>query len=185
MRGEFLPANDGTCEFWVEGFSPEFAGKGLHAHEAYRDWRDQVHEAFQDLYGKRPFEMSEEGLDRWQILEDMFDVVGYRNEASVTVRQVGQVTQARPLPRRITWVDGTSEFVNLDDMPGEFASYKPGQPFEADVERDPLTWKIRTVRFVRRIRAIQPMADGELQVFWQSLPATSALPSSERSWTET
>ena len=185
LRGEFLSADDFTCEFWVDGFRPEFIGRGERAHDAYRDWRDQVHEAFQELYGKRPFEMNEEDQKRWQVLESFIDVVGYRNETPVVVRQVGQVTRTRPSHRRIEWVDGKSESVNLDDWPGEFASYKPGQPFEADVEHDPLTWKMRKVRFVRRVGAIHPMAEGELKRFWQSLPTTRSLPVSERDWTET
>jgi hypothetical protein len=185
VRGQFLSTNDFTCEFWVNGFSPEFIGKGARAHDAYRDWRDQVHEAFQELYGKRPFEMSEEEAARWQIIENVIDVVGYRNETPVVVRQVGHVTKTRPSHRQITWIDDKSESVNLDDWPGEFASYKPGQPFEADVEHDPLTGKMRKVRVVRRIGNIHPLASGELQKFWQSLPTTSSLPVSDRDWTET
>jgi len=184
IRGKFLPADEGTCVFWVKGFSPQFMGKGSRAHDAYRDWRDQVHEAFQELYGKRSFEMTEEELARWQILEDMIDVVGYHNETPIVVRQIGQVMQARPLPRRIKWIDGTTEPINLEDMPGEFARYKPGQPFEADVERDPVTWKIRKVRFVRRIGSVPALAAADLQKFWQGLPATNSLPTSNRKWTE-
>jgi hypothetical protein len=184
VRGEFLPCDDGTCEFWVDGFSPEFVGRGARADDAFRDWRDQVHEVFQDLYGKRPFEMSPEESQRWQVLEDTLDVVGYRNETPVVVREMGEVIQVRPQPRRIRWINGRTESVTLDNMPGEFASYKPGQPFEADVERDPLTWRLLKVRFIRRITAIHPMARGELEKFWQSLPVTSSLPASNRDWTE-
>jgi hypothetical protein len=183
--GEFLPTDDGTCEFWVDRFSPQFVGNGLRAHDAYRDWRDKIHEAFQDLYGKRPFEMNADDLERWQVIEEIVDVVGYRNETPVVVRQVGEVSQARPLPRRITWVDGKSELVSLEELPGEFASYKPGQPFEADVERDPLTWKMRKVRYIRRIKPIHPMKGGELERFWQTLPPTNSLPASDRDWTGT
>ena len=185
LNGEFLSAEDFTCEFWVDGFSPQFVGKGTRAHDAYRDWRDQVHEAFQDLYRKRPFEMSEEDTERWQVLENSIDVVGYRNETPVVIRQVGQVTRTRPKHRQITWIDGKTEPFNLDNWPGEFAGYKPGQPLEADVERDPLTWKMLSVRFVRRIGTIHPMTNDELKKFWQSLPTTSSLPASDRDWTET
>jgi hypothetical protein len=184
LQGEFLPVGDGTCEFWVERLSPQFVGRGARADEAYRDWRDRVHESFQDLYGKRPFEMTAEEVECWDILVSMLDVVAYRNEAPLLVRQVGRIVQARPLPRRVTWVDGRSETINLDDMPAEFASYKPGQPFEADVERDPMTFKIRRVRFVRRISEISPLKKAELERFWQSLPGTQSLPISTNKWTE-
>jgi hypothetical protein len=185
LRGEFLTADDFSCEFWVDEFSPSFIGKGLRARDAYRDWQDKVHEVFQDLYGKRPFEMDTKDLENWQILENTIDIVGYRNEAPILIRQIGKVYSARPSPRRIMWIDGNSEGVNLADWPSEFASYKPGQPFEADVEHDPLTWKMRKVRFVRRIGPVQSMSPGELQKFWQSLRSTNSLTVSTRNWTET
>ena len=155
----------------------------MRAHESYLDWRDRVHEAFQDLYRKRPFEMTEREQEQWRALQDAIDVVGYRNETPIVVRQIGKVSRAR-LPRQITWIDGKTETVALDDLPGEFASYKPGQPFEADVERDPLTWRLRKVRHVQRIHSIPPMAQAELQRFWATMPGTSSLPTSDRDWTE-
>lgn len=188
VHGEFLPCDDGTCELWVDGFSPEFVGRGRRAQDAFQDWRDRVHEAFQELYGKRPFEMTPEESDRWELLQDTLDVVGYRNATPVLVREVGavdKVFQAPPRPRRIRWIDDRTDMVSLDIMPGEFASYKVGQPFEADVERDPLTWKLVKVRSIRRIKTIHPMAKGELQEFWRSLPGTNTLPASMRDWAET
>jgi hypothetical protein len=184
LLGEFLPVDKGLCEFWVGGFSPTFIGNGVQALEAYHDWRDRVHEAFQSLYGKAAFELSEEEQQQWRVLENIIDVVGYRNETPVVVRQLGKVVQSRPLPRKIEWIDGKSEIVRLENMPGEFAGYKPGQPFEADVERDPLTWRLLRVRSIRRISTITPMTPAKLQEFWQSLPATNSLPISDRKWTE-
>lgn len=184
VRGHFLRVDGIACEFWVDGFSPCFVGRGVKTREAYLDWRDQVHETFQELYGKRPFEMTSEERERWHVLEHMIDVVSYRNETPIVVRQIGQVTQARPLPRQITWVDGRKDGVHLDLMPPEFAGYKPGQPFEADVERDPLTWKLRKVRHVQRISTIHPLSATELQKYWKSMPGTNTLPASDRDWTE-
>jgi hypothetical protein len=183
LRGEFIPVENSMCEFWVDGFSPTFVGKGIHAEEARRDWHDQVHESFQYLFGKPHFEMSEEELKQWKVLEDMIDVVGYRNETPVVVRQIGTVIRLRHL-RRIEWIDGKSDVVRFEDMPGEFAGYKSGQPFEADVERDPLSWKLLKVRSVRRISTIYPMPSGKLNEFWQSLPTTNSLPITDRKWTE-
>lgn len=181
--GEFISTRGGFWEFWVEGFSPAFIGQGRAAEEAYDNWRDQVHESFQDLYRKRPFEMTEEERGKWDALEDRIDIVGYRNEAPVLVRQLGQLTQARPFPRRITWIDGTTDLVRLEAMPGEFAGYKPGQWFEAIVERDPLTWSLRKVRYVRRTLSLRGMSSAELSQYWSSLPTTQTLPESTRDWT--
>jgi hypothetical protein len=185
LCGKFLPGESVPCEFWVDRFSPTFVGKGIHAQDAYRDWRDQVHEAFQDLYRRRPFELTSEDRARWNVLESLIDVVSYRNETPMVVRQIGKVSQARPLPRKVTWIDGRSDYVSLELMPPEFASYRPGQPFEADVERDPRTGRLLRVRYVRRIKAIPPMSDSELQTFWDSLPGTTGLRVSERNWAGT
>ena len=182
--GEFLPGDDVACEFWADRFSPRFIGRGNHANEAYRDWRDQVHEVFQDLYGKRPFEMTEEESRDWCLLEDLIDVVDYRNETPIVIHQIGLVSQARPLPRRIRWLDGRSEPIGLEDAPGEFAGYKPGQPFEAEVQRDRRTGRLLRVLSTRRITSIHPLKSPELQEFWDGMPGTSGLPASERKWTE-
>lgn len=170
-------------EFWVERFSPTFIGNGPSAEEAYESWRDQVHEAFQDLYRKRPFEMAADEQSKWAILEGLIDVTGYQNETPVLVRQLGQITQSRPLPRQITWVDGGKELVRLELMPDEFASYKPGQWFEAIVERDRLTWKLRRVRYVQRTPSIRAMSQAVLSQYWRSLETTEQLPLSNREWT--
>ncbi len=184
VRGHFQRIDDGSCRFWAEGFSPTFVGSAGRADQAYSDWRDRIHEAFQELYGKRPFEMTEEDRERWDVLDALIDVVAYRNETPVTVRQIGRVTQARPRPRRVTWIDGSSERVEFGRMPPEFAAYKVGQYFEADVERDPRTWKMIRVRHIQTICSLPPMPQGETDEFWGSLPGTSTLPKSARSWTE-
>ncbi|MBN2291015.1 MAG: hypothetical protein JXM70_01240 [Pirellulales bacterium] len=184
VRGYFMRLHDGSWEFLVDGFSPTFVGHGNRADEAYQDWRDFVHVKFQDLNGKRPFEMDEKEQRQWRVLENMIDIVGYRNETPVVVRQIGKVTKARPLPQGITWVDGRSEMVRFDVMPPEFASYKSGQYFEADVERDPLTDKLRRVRYIQKISSVRPMFEGQAQRFWDGLPTTADLPESSHDWTK-
>ena len=67
LRGEFsLPMTSHANSGLMDSVR-SLLGKETRAHDAYRDWRDQVHEAFQELYGKRPFEMSEEDAERWQV----------------------------------------------------------------------------------------------------------------------
>jgi hypothetical protein len=184
VQGEFVPDRGGTWEFWAEGFSPMFVGRGPQTDSAFQDWRDQVHECFQELYRKRPFEMMADERARWKVLEDLIDVAAYQNETPILVRQIGQVTKARPLPRQITWADGTKESnINLDQMPDEFAAYKPGQWFEAIVERDPLTRRIRRVRYVKRVPSLRKLSGTVLNEYWSSLPGTTTLPASSRDWT--
>ncbi len=184
VRSVSVPNGRGGWEFWVDGFSPRFVGRGACAEAAYRDWRDQVHEAFQALYRMRPFEMGPDERQAWDVLEGLIDVIGYQNDMPVLVRQLGQITQARPLPRQITWVDGTKETdIDLGRMPDEFAGYKPGQWFEAIVERDPRTWRLRRVRFVQRTPSIPSLSGTALEPYWTALPSADSLPGSKRDWT--
>jgi hypothetical protein len=184
VQGVFVPGTKSGWELWVEGFSPLFVGRGDHAERAFHDWRDQVHGAFQSLYGKRPFEMSQDERQAWDVLEGLIDVVGYRNETPVLVRQLGQITQARPWPREITWVDGSKETnIDLALMPGELAGFKPGQWFEAIVERDPLTWRLRRVRHAQRVPSLVPLQGADLERYWSALPTTASLPDSTDDWT--
>jgi hypothetical protein len=184
VQGLFISNRGRGWEFWVGGFAPSFVGQGSNAEESFDQWRDQVHETFQQLYGKRPFEMNSDEQSQWEILQNMIDVVGYQNETPLLVRQLGHVTQARPEPRQITWTDGRKETVRLDVMPGEFAAYKPGQWFEAIVERDPLTWHLRRVRYVQRTATLRRLSQALLASYWSSLPTTKSLPESKRDWTE-
>lgn len=182
--GWWLPGESEAGEFWVEGFSPRFVGSGVVIDAAFDDWRYQIHETFQDLYGKRAFEMSEAELSAWRLLEDLIDVVGYRNSTPLVLREVGWVSETRPEPRRITWSDGRREPVDLEKMPGPFAAYKPGQWFEAVVERDSVTGQLLRVVSVQRVPAMRPMSEDHLSEFLQSLPGTNELPDSDESWTE-
>ena len=185
VDGYFMKPIDGDCQFLVNGFIPTFVGNGNLAWDAYNNWQNVIHETFQTLYAKRPFEMSPEEQRQWDILNEMIDIVSYRNETPIVVRQIGRVTQDRSQQlRQITWVDGRKEQVSFDIMPPEFASYKVGQYFEADVERDPRNGRMRQVRHVQRVHSLPPLPESQLDEFWKSLPSTESLPKSNRDWTQ-
>jgi hypothetical protein len=185
VQGYFMRQADGSCLFLVDGFNPTFVGKGERARDAYDNWRDLLHEVFQTLYGKRQFEMTDEERDQWSVLDGMIDVVSYRNETPLVVRQVGCVSGHRTgQPMEITWVDGRKERVCFSQMPPEFAGYQVGQYFEADVEREPLSGRLNRVRHVQRIHSLRPLTGSQLEEFWDSLPGTDSLPRSNRDWTQ-
>lgn len=184
IYGEFCNADYCNCEFWAGGFSPTFVGLGENANDAFVDWRDGVHQAFQNIYRKRPFEMSDEDIRHWKVLDGAIDVIRYRNQTPILIRQIGCVKDARNKYRRVTWINKKTEPVALENWPGEFASYKPGQYFEAEVERNPISWKLQKVCSVRLISGIRGMPKKELLSFWNSLPTTNSLPESKRDWTE-
>jgi len=65
-------------------------------------------------------------------------------------------------------------------MPGEFASYKAGQPFEALVHRDPVSHKLLEAEYVRRIASPSARPEREAEAPWGSARASADL--SEADW---
>ncbi len=182
LNGAFYPGSGhGVGEFIVQELFPEFVGQGRNLNDAFLDWRNKVHCQFQDLYAKRPFEMTQQEKTVWQILGSQIDVTAYRAGTPISIRQIGRVgTHARPHPDTLEWENGRKERVRLDQMPGEFAAYKPGQPFEAIVARDPVDFRLLKVTHIHRIRSLPRMSAEEFSDLLQSIPTTSALP--EASW---
>jgi hypothetical protein len=181
LQGIFYPSrDDGDGEFLVLELFPRFVGRGRNLNDALLDWRNQVHCRFQELIAKRPFEMTESEKADWQLLESQIDVAAYRRTTLLTLHQVGKVAaRVRPIPEWIEWEDGQNEQVLLDQMPGEFAAYKPGQPFQAIVVRDPVDFRLLKVTHIRRIRSLPWMSPEEFQDLIRSIPKTSSLPETD------
>lgn len=174
-HGAFAPSlTDPTGEFLVEGFSRSIVGTGGTPDDAFRDWKTKFHTTFQRLYVLRPFEMQEADRRTWGTIENMIDIEQYRAAQPLIVRQIGTVTKARPYPLVVTWEDGTREKVHLERMPGEFATYKAGQPFEALVHRDPVSHKLIRVDFVKRLPGESLKKDAS-QALWDSTPTSATL----------
>lgn len=148
----FIP---GIGEFLVEGFSPAFLGRGETPGEARNDWLLAVHSGFQELLHKRPFEMTDDDNRRWSVLSANIDVAVYRNRTPIQVRQFGKITRARPYPQQIQWENGEREPVSIEQVASpDFITFKPGQPFEAIVARDPVNFRlVRIVHIERRSQA--------------------------------
>lgn len=148
LNAIFIP---GQGELVVEGLSPLFFGNGDTEEIAMRDLQEAIHLKFQELIAKRPFEMSDTEAQMWEILTDLIDVTVYRNTTLLRQRAFGRVLEARPTPQRVEWDGGQREAISLDQVDApDFVTYKPGQPFEAVVLRDPVTFKLARIVHVER-----------------------------------
>lgn len=146
-------------------------GSGAVFDEAWRDWADQFHVRFQTLLAMRPWEMQSEQSDEWERIEQMVDVEEYRRQTPYVIRQIGVLTNRRPIPDQIRWEDGRQERVWLEQMPPEFAALHECQRFEAEVVRDAVTGGMIRVIVVRRLPALRTTtADAAL---WESVPTTA------------
>ena len=175
-QGVFYPG-DGSepGEFSVEGFAGTVVGQGRTPDEAHGDWLKRFHVTFQQLYVMRPFEMSDAERQLWKVIESQVDVERYRLSEPLVVRQQGRIKRARPYPELVEWEDGTREKVSLKWMPGEFATYQAGQPFEAVVHRHPVSHKILKVEYVKRLPAEPRSNAEESRRLWDSLPTSQSL----------
>lgn len=179
LKGRFDPLPSGGFEFVVDGFADPFVGRGETRDDAYRDWSEQIHVSFQTLLRKRPFEMDAEDKHLWSVLGALVDVPKYRRTTPITVRQVGRVRfSKRSKPQGIFWADHTKDDVTIDSMPAAYAALLPNQWFEAEVERDPITWKLGKVLSLSPISSPRPMSMEQQQKYLQGLPNSVEHPGS-------
>lgn len=174
LQAVFFPEVAGEGQLYVDALSPAFVGRGYTYDLAYRDWRDRVHTAFQQLSGKRPFEMANDEKEKWALLQNAFDMVAYRNTTPVVVREVGEVSYEREqIPRAIRWIHGPKERVDLGLMPPEFAKLLPGQSFEAIVARDPRTGAMLRMKYARAVPTRHLLSREKLESFWNKLSGSN------------
>jgi hypothetical protein len=176
-RGYFLPPR-ATCggKFWVDGFSPKFAGEGETVLTARTDWEENVHSEFQRLYAMRDFEMSDADRETWGLLAERIDVELYREMTPLIGREIGKVMAATPGRRRIQWLDGMSDDFTLSQVPGAFAAYKAGSWFEAQVVRNPLNGRFMEILSAQRITSLDAITPAEVRELEQQFPTSKDLP---------
>jgi len=176
-RASYIPV---AGEFVVEEFS-SFVGQGDTLEEAREDWLRSVHASFQELLQKRPFEMSPEDKRVWSILSSNIDVAVYRNQTPIQVCQFGRISKARPYPQQIHWENGDREAISIDqvDVP-DFITFKPGQPFEAVVARDPVDFRLLRIVHIQRRSEPTRLAAVEEANLLGSIGSTKTLP--EAGW---
>jgi hypothetical protein len=176
-RGYFLPprATRGG-KFWVDGFSPKFAGAGETVLTARTDWEETVHLEFQQLYAMREFEMGDADRETWGLLAERIDVELYREMTPLIGREIGKVIAATPGRRRIQWLDGMSDDYTLSQVPGAFAAYKAGAWFEAQVVRNPLDGRFMEILSAQRITSLDSITPAEVRELERQFPTSKDLP---------
>jgi hypothetical protein len=154
----------------VDGVSPLIVGRGTSESTAKEDFCLQIHCAIQDLLGKRPFELSNQDKQLLAIIDRFVDLTVLRNTQPIQVRQYGKVTRARPYPEEIEWENGTKDIVPVSVvLTPEYVTYKPGQPVEALVERDPMTFRLRRIVHIKKCKASRIRSNSEDQEFMLSI----------------
>jgi len=154
----------------VDGISPLIIGRGGSENAAKEDFCLRLHSAIQDLLGKRPFELTDREKQLFATIDRFVDVTVFRNTQPIQVRQFGKISKARPYPEEIEWDNGSKEHVPLSlVVTPEYVSYKPGQPVEAVVERDPMTFRLRRVVHISKCKATRNWTAKEESEFLDSI----------------
>ena len=158
----------------VDGVSPLIVGRGASENEAKEDFCLQIHSTIQDLLGKRPFELSNRDKQLLTIIDRFVDVTVFRNTQSIQVRQYGKISKARPYPEEIEWENGTKDLVPVSlVITPEYVNYKPGQPVEAVVERDPMTFRLRRIVHISKCKATRSWSNHDEIEFMASIGSSS------------
>lgn len=167
-------------DFLVEGFSPTFVGHGATPDEAQQNWALAVHAAFQDLQHKRPFEMTSDETEIWSTLVSGIDVTVYRNQTPIQIRQFGKIGRTRPYPEQILWEDGSADTIALAQVDSvDFITYKSGQPLEAVVARDPVTFQLLRILYIHRRSTDTRLPAQEEAELLNAIGSAKALPSAD------
>lgn len=121
--------------------------------DAVEKFKHKIHIRFQQLYSKRPFEMTEEEYHEWIKLANTIDLLNYKTTTPLETREIGCVSYKNlPYPYRIKWLTDENYIINPSEVPGELMSYRPGQWIEAVVERDPVNYKVLGISSTKKIR---------------------------------
>ena len=136
---------------------------------AIDDFKLKIHIRFQQLYAKRPFEMTEEEHVEWVRLANTIDLLHYRTTTPIKTCQIGCISYKNyQYPYRIKWLTDENYIVDPSKVPGELMSYKPGQWVEAIVERQPVSHKVLGISSIKKIRFHIPRS-GEAQKHWDEM----------------
>jgi hypothetical protein len=161
------------CYFSKFGFLP--VGSGPTVAEAKRSICRKIHFTFQRLVIREYFERSEDDQRTWDELEQVIDLDRYESYRHVLKREVGQLVK---LPNdagiseersgdenwRVKWyISDKEESLSIDQVPVDFARLRPGQWFDALVEREPNTSLLRRIIHTQVRRAPAQLDDKELQ----------------------
>ena len=146
-------------------------GEGRTSVESKDAFCVNVHTAFQQLYTTRPFEMTDDQRQRWRRLCSVIDILSYREETPVTIRQLGRIISA-PLgsTRRVRWIHKGVDVISVLSSPAEFAGYGTGQWFDAVVRKDLRTGNVVGIAHSQRMDAPPAVSRDAAAEYFQALP---------------
>jgi hypothetical protein len=137
--------------------------------DAIENFKLKIHIRFQQLYSKRPFEMTEDEYNEWIKLANTIDLLHYKTTNPIETREVGCISYWKvSYPYRIKWLTDENYIINPLNVPGELMSYKPGQWIEAAVKRHPVSHKILSISSIKKIRFHIPRPE-EAQSDWDNM----------------
>ena len=94
------------------------------------------------------------------------------------MRQFGRICKARPYPQQIRWENGERETITIDQVASpDFITFKPGQPIEAIVARDPVSFSLLRIVHIERRSEPSRLSLSEETELLESIGSTVTLPS--------
>lgn len=185
LKALIAPSADQRWEVSLNQFHPRFIGKGESIAIAQRDFLNQVHATFQSLVRRRPFQMDEKQRTDWHTLERLIDVDAYWDCVPVTLLEIGVLSAITDAGCEVIWLDGVrKEVIPIERTLPEFAEFRPEQWFEALVERQPGSYELLKLRYVRPIEPIRDMSPEEFRQWISTLPSADDVPKSETDWND-
>ena len=137
--------------------------------DAIENFKLQIHIRFQQLYSKRPFEMTQEEYNEWIKLANTIDLLHYKTTTPLETREIGCVSYKNfPYPYRIKWLTDENYIIDPSKVPGELMSYRPGQWIEAVVKRNPVNYKVLGISSIKKTR-FHILRAGEAQNYWNRI----------------
>lgn len=183
LKAHIAPSADHGWEYSVDRFSPRFFGKGDSIAAAQRDFLNTVHSVFQTLVQMRPFQMDDAQKADWKVLDELIDISQYWGSVPVTLLEIGVVSAVTPEGREVVWLDGErKELVMIGRTLPKFGAFGEGQWFEALVERQPESYELQKLSYVRPIDPVREMSDDEFRQWVESLPTGDDVPKSGTDW---
>lgn len=169
---------------WAREIAGVCIGEGYTPKLARDDWYQRFHAEFQRLFAMRPFEMTSDDSRNWETILSVVDVVEYRQNKPLSVREIGCVRFPRtPYPSQMNWIDGRKEAFSLHQVPAELAGCKPGQWVDAIIEREPRTGKLLRVVHIQRISSPLPENPRSIRSAWEKMRMAD-LPETEWDWSD-
>ncbi len=121
--------------------------------DAIAEFKNQVHVRFQQLYSKRPFEMTEKEYDEWIKIANIIDLLHYKTTTPIETHEIGCISYGKlSYPYRIKWLTDENYIIDPSKVPDKLISCKTGQWIEAVVKRDPITHQVHSISSIKKIK---------------------------------